>query len=137
AAGVGGGLAMFSVEVVFAGIVDVVCGALRIPQPKQEIVELARHARGSDAALFALTAVVLAPFAEEVFFRGLLLPVATRVAGVRWGLVLQAAAFGALHVVGDWRNAAIALPLAVVGWFSGRLYLRTGSLAVCIVMHAT
>lgn len=49
------------------------------------------------AALMSLLSVTLAPFMEELFFRGLLYPVLARRWGVRLAIFLTAAAFGLLH----------------------------------------
>jgi len=49
------------------------------------------------AALMTLLSVTLAPFMEELFFRGLLYPVLARRAGVPLAILLTGAAFGLLH----------------------------------------
>jgi uncharacterized protein len=100
-------------------------------------VAAAATAQGLQLLAFALCAIVLAAFAEEVFFRGILLPFAARVVGIRAGLVVQAVMFAAVHLIGDPGIWPLAVPLAVVGWVCGWLYVRTGSLAVPIVAHAT
>lgn len=82
-------------------------------------------------ALFIVFAVVFAPFAEEVLFRGILLPLLVRRTGARAGVALTALGFAALH--GD-MGTFIAL-----GVFSVALslaYARTGSLWVPLGMHA-
>jgi membrane protease YdiL (CAAX protease family) len=105
--------------------------------PEQAIVEEARRASGGDALVYLLGAVVIAPFAEEVFFRGILLPAVSRATGVRTALALQAVLFGLIHVQGAWSTWPLAIPLAVLGWCAGFVYLRTGSLAVPVLLHAT
>jgi membrane protease YdiL (CAAX protease family) len=105
--------------------------------PGQHVVLEARAARGPDIVATAVGAVLMAPFGEEIFFRGLLLPALARAAGERKALALQAIVFGAIHVVGAWETWPLAIPLAIVGWAAGWLYLRTGSLAVPILLHAT
>jgi membrane protease YdiL (CAAX protease family) len=95
------------------------------------------NATGLDLAVRAVAAIALAPFAEEVFFRGILLPAAARSMGPARGLLLQAAVFGLIHCWSQWEAWPLAIPLAGVGWLAGWLYLRTGSLAVPVVMHAT
>lgn len=76
-----------------------------------------------------LILVVAAPLVEEVLFRGVLV---SRW-GVKWGLgtgiVLSAAAFGVLH--------ANVVGIGVVGLVAAILYIRTRTLIVPIVFHAT
>src|SRR5581483_1910101 len=47
----------------------------------------------------ALMAITLAPFFEELFFRGFLQPLLTRTFGLVLGVLLTAALFGGLHAV--------------------------------------
>ncbi len=135
--GVCGAFALFAAQFAIGQALEVAYAMLHLPQPQQAIVDDARQAGGLDVVVFALCALVIAPFAEEVFFRGILLPAVARVSGEHAALVFQAAAFGLVHVLSDWRTWPLAIPLALVGWLAGRLYLRTGSLAVPIVLHAT
>ncbi len=84
---------------------------------------------------FALVAVVLAPLFEELFFRGFLQPLFSRTFGTIAGIVITAAAFGALHgfeYSWVWQYALfISLAGAVFGW----LRARTGSIIPSMVMH--
>jgi len=50
-----------------------------------------------EAALMSVLSVTLAPFMEELFFRGLLYPVLARRLGVGMAVFLTGAAFGLLH----------------------------------------
>ena len=80
---------------------------------------------------FVLFAVALVPFAEEILFRGILLPLLIRRAGPAAGLLLTALAFAALHAdLGTFPALAlfsVALSLALA---------RTGTLWVPVAMHA-
>ena len=74
--------------------------------------------------------------AEEVFYRGILLPALARAMPLRRALVVQALLFGFVHV---WQVPAawpLSLALALVGWAAGWLYVRTGSLGAAILLHA-
>jgi len=137
AIGVFSGFAMFTAQYVIGRAITTACALLEHAVPEQAIVEEARRASGGDVLVFALGAVVVAPFAEEVFFRGILLPAAARMVGVRAGLALQAIVFGLIHVQGAPETWPLAIPLALVGWCAGFVYLRTGSLAVPVLLHAT
>ncbi len=67
-----------------------------LPIPKQlPIDRFFQNAR--EATLMSLLSVTLAPFMEELFFRGLLYPVLARRMGIRLAVLLTGAAFGLLH----------------------------------------
>jgi membrane protease YdiL (CAAX protease family) len=107
------------------------------PVPRQEIVDQALGAHGLEVIVFAVSAIVLAPFSEEVFFRGTLLPAIGRSIGPHRANLLQAMIFGAIHIVDRPEQWPLAIPLALVGWCAGWIYLRTASLAAPILLHAT
>ncbi|NLT73868.1 MAG: CPBP family intramembrane metalloprotease [Chloroflexi bacterium] len=76
-------------------------------------------------------AVVVAPFAEEVFFRGFMY------AGfrARWGIplavIVSALVFSLFHL-----SLSTLVPILAMGAVFALLYERTGSLWPCIVLHA-
>ncbi len=86
-------------------------------------------------AIFALTAVLIAPLFEELFFRGFLQPLLSRTFGVIAGVLITAALFGSLHLFEysfAWQYAAIIfLAGAVFGWARA----RTGSVIPGFLMH--
>jgi membrane protease YdiL (CAAX protease family) len=136
-AGVLGAFVVFGVQHVVGIAIQqayALCGGTL---PTQEVVKQAQAATGTDVLASAAAAILMAPFAEEVFFRGLLLPALARLRGQRAALALQAVLFGAIHVIHAPDTWPLAIPLAVIGWGAGWFYLRTGSLAVPIVLHAT
>jgi membrane protease YdiL (CAAX protease family) len=79
------------------------------------------------AIIRTLSIAVIGPIAEEVVFRGVLLPLWTRRWGFRAGILGTSALFGVLHanVVGS----------LVFGIVMAVLYLRTGSLLVPVAVH--
>jgi membrane protease YdiL (CAAX protease family) len=85
--------------------------------------------------LFGVMAVTLAPFFEELVFRGFLQPLLTRSLGVIVGIVLTAIVFGSLHAPEysfAWQYAvAVSLVGVVLGW----LRVRSDSIIPCTVMH--
>lgn len=83
--------------------------------------------------LSTLFAVVLAPFLEELLFRGILLLWLRRLFGPWPAILLSSAVFAVLHV--DAWPAPI--PLFVLALFLGYLTYRTSSLVAPIVLHAT
>ena len=78
-------------------------------------------------------AVLVAPMAEEVFFRGLLQTLLVRLARSRWlSIALVSLAFGAVHFQQPHAMAALAVLAVLIGY----AYERTGSLVPPIVIHA-
>ncbi len=81
--------------------------------------------------LLLITTVVLAPFFEEVIFRGALLPVLVKELGRAWGLIISALVFALAHLsVGE------LAPLFVLGLGLALLRLSSGRLLPCIFMHS-
>jgi membrane protease YdiL (CAAX protease family) len=86
---------------------------------------------GLALALFAFTAIVLAPLFEEVLFRGVLLPVLGRRFGSVWGVLISAAVFALAHL-----SLSELVPLFLLGCGLGWLRWRSGRLAPSVLMHA-
>jgi uncharacterized protein len=103
--------------------------------PEQEITEEIKSEDGvlALAGYVSITCMV-APIAEEVFFRGFLFPVLRARTGVAWGVVITGALFSLVHALGSPVEALIVL--VVLGAGLCLLYLRTGSLLPCIGLHA-
>jgi membrane protease YdiL (CAAX protease family) len=78
-------------------------------------------------------AVLVAPLAEELFFRGVLQTYLVGQMRSRWpAIVLAALAFGAVHYTQPYAVAALVL----LGVLLGYAYERTGSLLPPVVIHA-
>ena len=73
---------------------------------------------------------VLAPFGEEVFFRGFLLAALVPVMGGLRGALVSSGLFAVAHL-----NVGTLLPIFVMGMLLAWLYLRTGSIWPSIVAH--
>ena len=87
---------------------------------------------GVVAALW-VGAAVIAPLAEESFFRGLLQTFLVGVLRNRWlAIALASMAFGLVHFPQPHAVGA----LVVLGILIGYVYERTGSLALAVVIHA-
>jgi len=109
-----------------------------LPTTNQEMVEIFyRTAAPSRIALLALIAVLLAPVAEELVFRGGLFRF-LRDRVPHWAaLLLPALFFAALHVNYQTFEGLVTLaPLAAFGIVFSLAYERTGSIAVVMVAHA-
>ena len=89
----------------------------------------------TDAWLMSTFGVLIAPFAEEVLFRGMLFPALSRRAGAAAGLLLSSLAFGALHAsqLGDaWLFVAC---IVIVGAVLTLVRWRFHSLAASTLVH--
>ncbi|MBM3973203.1 MAG: CPBP family intramembrane metalloprotease [Planctomycetes bacterium] len=80
--------------------------------------------------LFVAGVAIAAPIAEEVVFRGYLLPALRPALGPTGAVAATAAAFGFVHPL------PLALPAALLGAGFGWLAQRAGSLLPAIVAHA-
>jgi membrane protease YdiL (CAAX protease family) len=108
--------------------------ALRMAEllPKPTVTPDEPFSSGEAVAIFA-TLVVMAPLAEEYFFRGWLqkaiendLPEARK----RWAFALGAVAFALAHI------GTYGVPQLVLGLLAGGLYARFGGLWPAILAHA-
>ncbi|MFQ5413382.1 MAG: lysostaphin resistance A-like protein, partial [Phycisphaerae bacterium] len=80
-----------------------------------------------------LGAVVVAPIAEEVFFRGVVQTMLARMCRGRWSAIIGTAiVFGVIHVPQPDTVPAVT----AFGVLLGYTYERTGAVAVPIVIHA-
>ncbi len=124
----------FVVLAVFWAANGIVIGIFGDP-PDQEITEEIKEESAAIAiAGYILITCLLAPLAEEVFFRGLLFPVLRSRWGTAVGVVVTGALFSLVHAGGSPAEALIVL--FVLGAGLCLLYLRTGSLLPCIGLHA-
>ena len=81
--------------------------------------------------LLLITTTILAPFFEEIVFRGVLLPVFSREFGIIIGIVSSSFIFALAHL-----SLSEFPPLFVLGVGLGVTRLLSGSLASSIVMHS-
>lgn len=87
----------------------------------------------SDAPLLiaiSLSAIVIAPIAEEVIFRGYVYPVAKRYSEKWFAAIFSASLFGVVHM------NLLGLPMLIlIGLLLVILYEKTGSIWPCILCH--
>lgn len=83
------------------------------------------------AGMFVLV-VLVAPLAEETFFRGFMLPVLVS----RWGFILGAGMTSLLFAVTH-GTLGMIMPAFMTGILLAWLYYRTGSVRSCILAHGT
>lgn len=88
--------------------------------------------------LVGLSAGIMAGFAEEILFRGLLLRLLEAWLGSWWALTLTAALFGAMHLGNPGATAFGAVAIALeAGILLGACYLVTRRLWFAIGLHAS
>lgn len=113
-----------------AGVLD------RIEPYRHPVVDfLAAHRDWGSLAIVLFTAVVVAPCAEEFFFRRVLQGWLEKRLPERQGsgaVVVSAAAFALAH----WGQGLAYVPLFPFGIVLGAIALRTGSIVPCILLHA-
>ena len=86
----------------------------------------------SDYEFWLVAGVVVAPLAEEAFFRGYALGGFAKRRDFNRGLAVTSALFAAVHL-----DPVAFVPLWAAGLVLGTLFLETGSLVAPIVAHAT
>lgn len=80
--------------------------------------------------ILGLLGVVVAPFAEEIYFRGLLFPAIKDRLGLAGGIIVSGLVFGLMHF-----DLLRFFPLALGGMALAYLYHKTNSLYTAITAH--
>lgn len=83
-------------------------------------------------AMLGLFAMVVAPVAEEIFFRGFMLPGISKRFGKGWGIVVSAFIFSLAHL-----QPGALVPIFLLGLLLAWLYIKTKSIWPCIFAHFT
>lgn len=100
--------------------------------PPQELVELfSRGEQPALIALIALTAIFLAPYVEEVLFRGCIYRFLKSKTLIPFAQFISAVIFAAIH-----GNLSSFGPLIVVGILLAHIYEKESSLRMAICFHA-
>jgi len=109
--------------------------ALRAPDiqlPFEQMLE-----SRSTLVLLGLLLVVLGPIAEELAFRGFLMPLLIRTLGAAGGVVLTGIIFGSLHGYEYKWSWQFMLLISIVGCLFGWAKYKTRSTVTSALMHAT
>ena len=118
-------------SIVFGGIVAV-AGTLLLAAGHNPVLFFRLSLpSGSDGVIYLFTGVVIAPFAEELFFRGVLYGFFRR-RGVVAGIILTSAIFAALHLPGG----GVPITQTVGGVVFCLAYEKEKSLMTPYVIHA-
>lgn len=98
-------------------------------EPQQSLFEI--FGNNTVGIIFAgFTAIVLAPFIEEIFFRGFVLNTLAKHIGPIWGIILTALIFAAVHF-----EFQSIMPLIILSFVLNILYVRTQSIWPGILFH--
>lgn len=128
ALGIAAGLGL----VLLADIVT--AGQSKVVGPHPEAVaEILKTHKGAMSFVFDFASVgLIAPFAEELLFRGVIFAGLAQRLPLGWAAAISGIIFGAAHL-DPWS----IVPLAIVGTGLALLYRRTGSLWPNVIAHAT
>lgn len=103
----------------------------------QDVVMMAAKATGGMRILLALLVVCVAPFVEELVFRGVLLAGLASRMHVAWAVLVSALIFGCAHLP-DFGFLWYPVPaLVVMGLVLAWLRVKTRSLWPSVTLHAT
>ena len=123
---------LFVLNIIMNFLIPVIHQLTGIEGKPQMLVERAAEITGtSQRLLMFFTLCVGAPLMEELIFRGVLFGVAARLIHPVYANVTTSLLFGVIH-----NNLLALLPLTLLGMLFAKLYQRTGSLTVPILMHS-
>lgn len=106
-----------------------------LPDGSQDTLRMLGVDRGTELlAVAGVLVIIVAPFAEELFFRGFLYRALRNRFSVAVSAALIGLAFGSVHYAGP-ETLAVLVPLGVLGAIFCLLYERTGSLYPAIALH--
>jgi membrane protease YdiL (CAAX protease family) len=108
----------------------------RLVDEEQDVVEDIRDATGTEVAVLVVIAVLLAPFFEELVFRGLLLRSLLARMDQNYAIGVCGVVFALVHALDFSLGTLVRLPaLAAVGWICAYLAVRHRSLSPAILFH--
>ncbi|HLH21998.1 MAG TPA: type II CAAX endopeptidase family protein [Chloroflexota bacterium] len=118
---------------LFLGVatIEVLLNKLGVQQTQLQSLQWLREVPLWLFALVALTAAVLAPVAEEIYFRGYVFRAYYEQKGPPQAYLFSAALFALVHL-----NLPAFLPIFAVGLFLAYVYRRTGSILPGMLAHA-
>jgi hypothetical protein len=105
------------------------------PDDQDLVTDLKSEDSAAVLVAFGFMTCVLAPLAEEFFFRGLLFRTLAERLGLGWGVALGGAIFGLVHWPGGSLEGVVVL--GALGAMLCLMVYFTASLLPCIIMHAS
>jgi membrane protease YdiL (CAAX protease family) len=123
--------AFFFIEIPLSHLIDRAMTWLQMAHPPQPTVEMFRQIQSPDLILkFILTATLVTPFVEELFFRGFLFSFLKRFIPTWGAIVLSAAIFAIAHA-----NVGSVVQLWLLGVVLAVAYEHSGSLLLPMGIH--
>jgi membrane protease YdiL (CAAX protease family) len=119
-------LAIFLVSFLYVFLMN---SLFSIEAPASKIEILVRNKSLSSNILLVVVAVI-APFSEEIFFRGFLYSAFKKSCGVNAGLFLSSLLFALVHM-----ELYSFIPLMIIGWILAYMFEKTKSLIPAIFLH--
>jgi membrane protease YdiL (CAAX protease family) len=126
--GLGWGLLAWVGSVVVSAAMALLFDALGMEVAPQDIQQALQ---ALDPWLAVLAIVILAPIAEEVFFRGVVFNAWLREGGRAWAYLGSSALFAVIHL-----SLIAVVPIFLLGLALAWVYRRSGNLLAPIAMHA-
>lgn len=117
--------------IIYAAVLTAVGADAAVPE--QEDLDQLFESRAI-LPLTGVATVLMAPLAEEVFFRGFIFAGLRRPLGAGGAMVASGLVFAAFHVNGP-ETVGLVLPFALIGVLFAWIYYRTGSLWLSIATH--
>lgn len=127
------GVVMLPIAWSLTGLSSQLLRLLQMPVEPQQAVKVLQSAKGDAQALFyhALAAIFIAPFVEELIFRGIVYPTIKQRGYHKLALWGTSILFALIH-----GNLMIFVPLTVLAIFLTFLYETTNNLLAPILTHA-
>ncbi|MGE3180760.1 MAG: lysostaphin resistance A-like protein [Phycisphaerae bacterium] len=120
-------LQLFAEEKIWAWL-----GGATLPEHEMLRTFLSGEAGELGKIQLIVSATVVSPIAEELFFRGVLLGALQHLSRRHWiAIAIQGMLFGMMHAA----QPQAVLPLATFGMILGYVAVRTGSIPACILIH--
>lgn len=119
-------LAGLAINVVYVSLVRGLGLDFLMPQPLPRFITQ----QGPAGIVFGLIAVVIAPLAEEAFFRAFAFTAAAQRYGAVRGAIISSVLFSLAHF-----QIAGIVPFFLLGMLLVWLYLRTSSIWSCVIAH--
>lgn len=120
-------LGIFAMSFLYVFVMNSFFG---IEAPTSKVEELVRSGNISSNILLVVVTIV-APFSEEIFFRGYLYSAFKKAWGVNAGLFLSSFLFALAHL-----EIYSFIPIFIIGWILAYIFEKTKSLFPVIFLHA-
>lgn len=121
-----GGILIISVMIII--LFSILFNMLNTILPLPDLLE--NHINLKNQPIFIISAVFIAPVAEEIIFRGIITRDLLNYHSEKGAVVISGLLFGLIHV-----NPVQVLPATFAGFFLAWLYIRTNNLGLCIFLH--